>query len=182
MIRKARFPLRDQSGAALVVALIMLICLTVIALASSLTSIFEIKLSGNKRGSTDAFFTADGGIQAVLPTITNFNTSTGYIAVADTSTLPQPLRSESIDQKFTNPTFSLPSGITFTDQPTVTIYHTKKEGAPRGSGFSATGSYDFAYFVIDSVGRDQLEVAALKSNSEVVEKVVRLLPTLQGGN
>jgi Tfp pilus assembly protein PilX len=178
MIIKANFPLRDQSGAALVIALIMIIVLTVIALASSFTSIFEIKLSGNKRGSTDAFFTADGGIQAVLPTITNFDTSS-YGLVADTSTLPEGLPSESINLKFSTPTFS---GVNFTLPPVVTIYHSTKTGAPRGLGFSATGNYDYAYYIIDSVGKDQMDMAVLKSKCEVREKVVRLLPTLQGGN
>jgi Tfp pilus assembly protein PilX len=181
MIRKANFPSSDQSGAALVIALIMLICLTVIALASSLTSTFEIKLSGNKRGSTNAFFTADGGIQAVLPTITNFSTSS-YVAVTNTGTLPEAIRPESIDSQFSNPTLSLPTGVSFTLPPVVTIYHSTKTGAPRGSGFSATGSYDYAYYIIDSVGQDQIDMALLKSNCQLREKVVRLLPTLQGGN
>jgi Tfp pilus assembly protein PilX len=181
MIIKANFPSRDQSGAALVVALIMLICLTVIALASNLTSIFEIKLSGNKRGSTDAFYTADGGIQAALSTLTNFSTSS-YVAVPNTSSLPQGLSTESIDSQLTAPALPLPSGVTFTLPPQVTIYHTYKVGAPRGSGFSATGSYDYAYYIIDSIGTDQIELASLKSSCRLTEKVVRLLPTMQGGN
>jgi Tfp pilus assembly protein PilX len=181
MTGKRLHVLKDQSGAALVIALIMIIVLTLIALASSYTSIFEVILSGNKRGTTDAFYTADGGVQAVLSATANFQTSS-YTAVPNTTSLPQALRSESIDQKLSNPVFSFPTGFAFTDRPDVTIYHTTRSGAPRGSGFSASGSYDFVYYVIDSTGRDQLDASSLKSNCEVAEKVVVLVPTLQGGN
>jgi len=50
MTIKPCFSLNNQSGAALVIALVIMIVLTVIALAATFTSIFEIKLSGNKRG------------------------------------------------------------------------------------------------------------------------------------
>src|SRR4030042_3433767 len=86
--------LRDQSGAAVVIALVMIIVLTVIGLASNFTSIFEIKLSGNKRGSTDAFYTADAGVHAVLSNLGNFNIAVGYTAVG---TLLLDLQNESID-------------------------------------------------------------------------------------
>lgn len=183
MIEKKVFASKDQSGAALVIALIMLIVLTLIALASSYTSIFEIMLSGNKRSTTDAFYAADGGVQAVLPVFSNFSTSS-YTLIPNSSTLPQGLRNESIDSGFSHPIPSYPPGFPgFTNpSPTVTIYHTTRTGAPRGSGFSASGSYDFVYYVIDSTGKDQMDAALLKSNCEVVEKVVVLVPTLQGGN
>ena len=54
MIRRMNF-LKDESGAVLVVALIMMVVLTLIGIAGSFTSIFEIMISGHKRGSTDAF-------------------------------------------------------------------------------------------------------------------------------
>jgi hypothetical protein len=180
--KKAFFALKDQSGAALVIALIMIIVLTLIALASSYTSIFEIMLSGNKRSTTDAFYTADGGVQAVLPVFSNFSTSS-YTLIPNSSTLPQALQNESIDMGFSSPIPSYPPGfVGFTNpSPTVTIYHTTRVGAPRGLGFSASGDYNFAYYIIDSTGRDQID-AGLKSNCEVIEKVVVLVPTLQGGN
>ncbi len=173
--------LNDQSGAALVIALIIMIVLTVIALASSFTSIFEIKLSGNKRGMTDAFYTADGGIQAVLSDITNFNTSS-YTLIPNSGSLPQGLQNESIDTVNSSPTLTLPEGVNFTEDPVVTIYHTTKTGAPRGQHFSATGNYEFSYFIIDSIGRDQIDSGPFPSTCQVREKVVRLIPTDQGGN
>jgi len=164
--------LRDQSGAALVIALVMIIVLTVIGLAANFTSIFEIKLSGNKRGSTDAFYTADGGVQAVLSELTNFNT----VSYSSPATPPDDLQNEPIDSQLTSPTFSLPSGVNFVDPPQLTIYHTTKTGAPRGVGFSATGTIQYQYHIIDCVGRDQTDGSLIRSSSQVREKIVRLVP------
>ena len=73
MTTKQKLILKEQSGVALVIALIMIVVLTVIGLASTLNSTFELRLSGNKRGSTDCFYTADSGIQAAESNIANFN-------------------------------------------------------------------------------------------------------------
>ncbi len=73
MATKADSILKNRSGTALVVALMMIVVLSLIALASSNTSIFESKLSGNKRASTDAFYAADTGISAITTNIANFN-------------------------------------------------------------------------------------------------------------
>jgi type IV pilus assembly protein PilX len=173
--------LRNQSGAALVIALIMMVVLTLIGLASSYTSIFEIKLSGNKRGATDAFYTADGGVQSVKVNLTNFTAPDGYTAV-NPDILPVDLRNESINQRRTNPTFSLPEGVNFSVQPQVVVYHTTTESAPRGLGMSATGNIEYSYYIIDSIGRDQIDSSIIPANCQVREKVVRFIPTSQGGN
>ena len=170
---------KDQSGIALVIALVLMVVLTLIGLASTLSSTFEIKHSGNKRGSTDAFFAADGGAQAVMGTVANFNKS-NFVAIT-TDALPADLRDESVDKKFSSPSLTLPTGVSFTDPPTATVFHTTKSNAPRGLGFGATGNIDYEHFFVDSVGRDQTDTGLLKSNCQVREKVVRLLPTLQGG-
>jgi hypothetical protein len=65
----------------------------------------------------------------------------------------------------------------------IIIYHNSTQsGPPRGLGFSATGNYEFMYYLIDSTGKDQIELSPLKSTCEIQQKVVRLVPTLQGGN
>jgi Tfp pilus assembly protein PilX len=172
---------RNQSGAALVIALVMMIVLTLIGLASTYTSIFEIRLSGNKRGSTDAFYTADGGVQVVKVDLTaNFSAPTGYAAV-NPATLPVDLQNESIDSQRPLPTKTLPAGPSFTFSPTVKIYHTTRVGSPRGLHFSATGNIEYQYYIIDSIGRDQIDSSLIPSNCQAREKVVRLIPT-QGGN
>jgi hypothetical protein len=171
--------LKDQSGVALVIALLMIIILSLIGLASSSSSIFEIKLSANKRGATDAFYTADSGAQSVQANIGNFNPSSGYVAVT-ISSLPVELQTESIDQGFASPNLSLPPGISFNDLPQVAIYHTTKDSVPRGLGFSAV-NFEYSYYIIDSVGRDQMDLNLFKSNCEIRQKIVRVIPTLQGG-
>jgi hypothetical protein len=157
--------LKNQSGVALVIALIMIIVLTVIVLAASLTSIFEIKLAGNKRGSTDAFFGADGGVQIVMADAANFDLPGKY----DASGKYQ----YSANAANPNPTKADP----------IIIYHNSMQtGPPRGFGFSATGNYEFMHFLIESTGRDQVEVSPIKSTCVIQQKAVRLVPTLQGGN
>jgi type IV pilus assembly protein PilX len=178
--KKKKLFLKNQSGAALVIALIMLVVLTVIGIASTLNSTYENQLAGNKRGSTDCFYTAESGIQAPTANIANFNSST-YTLVTNTGGIPQDLRTESIDSQLTSPSLNLSPGVSFQNPPTVTIYHTTVTGAPRGSKFSAVGNYNFAYFIIDSVGCDQLDVPLLSFNCEQKEKIVRLLPTETGG-
>ncbi len=172
--------LRNQCGAALVIALVMIVVLTLIGLASTYTSIFEVKLSGNKRGTTSAFYTAEAGGESVLASISNFMVTGSYKAV-DITKLPEILKKEPIDLKFSSPTLSLPPAVVFSVNPQVTIYHTTRTDAPRGSGQSATGNYEFNHFLVRSVGNDQVDVSLLPSRCEVVEKVVRLLPSSQGG-
>jgi len=161
MSKKMVCPAKDQSGFALVLALIMIVILTLIGLASTYTSIFEMKLSGNKRGTTDAFYAADSGIQVVVANVENFSLPGKYV-----------------DNKY-NP-FTDPKNPNPTKAKVLIQYDTTQEGSPRGSGFSAI-SFEFRHFVIDSKGEDQMDAGLVKSASEIEEKVVRLVPTLQGG-
>ncbi len=63
----------------------------------------------------------------------------------------------------------------------VTITNdTTQEGAPRGYGFSAI-NFEFQHFLIASTGRDQTDLNPIRSTSTIQEKLVRLVPTLQGG-
>jgi hypothetical protein len=162
MGRKNDSLLKDQCGAALVIALIMMIVLTVIGLAASFTSIFETILSGNKRASTTAFYVADGGAQSALSYIQNFSLpgqydTTEHKYVYDKSTNP-------------NPTDAHPIEIT---------YNPSRSGPPRNSKFSATGQYEFMYYEIESKGEDQTDFNPNKANCTVQESVLRLVPTEQ---
>jgi Tfp pilus assembly protein PilX len=176
MDKNSNLVLRNESGAALVVALLMIVVLSLIGLASSSTSTFEIRLSGNKRGATDAFYSADAGLQSVMGNIANFSCDENPTPPA----LPAELATENIDLKNTNPTFTLPSGYSFRDQPQVTIYHTTATKVPRGVGMSAI-AFQYNYYIIDSTGEDQMDLSLIRSNCEIREKIVRILPTLQGG-
>ena len=148
---------KNQSGVALVIAMIMIIVMTVIVLAASLTSIFEIKLAGNKRGSTDAFFAADSGVEVVKANIENFDLPGKYVG-----------------NKY-DP-FTDPSNPNPTKAQALVTYISAQSGAPRGSGYSATGNYEFSHYIIESTGQDQTESSTVKSTCKILEKVVRLVP------
>jgi hypothetical protein len=155
---------KDESGVALVVALILMIVLTLIGLASTFSSTYEIKLSGNKRGSTDAFYAADSGVQVTTANIKNFDLPGQYLdgkynPFADNNN-PNP-----------NPTLA-----------SVIIQHCGNQtGAPRGFGMSAT-QVNYEHYMIESSGEDQIELNPIRSKCVIEEKVVRMVPTLQGGS
>jgi hypothetical protein len=168
MSMKLKSILTNQSGAALVIALIIMIVLTLIGLASTFTSTFEIRLSGNKRGSTDAFYATETGIQATLANSANFTTSS-YTLIPNSGSLPADLRNESIDKRLTAPVLSLPAGVNFNDPPRVTIYHSSRGG---GAGTGTQGGIIPDTYIIDSVGRDQIGAGLSRSTSELREKWV----------
>jgi Tfp pilus assembly protein PilX len=154
------FILKNQSGAALVVALIMMVVLTLIGLASIFSSTFEVKISGNKRCSTNAFYGADSGIQVVLARVENFNPNS-----YDSGTLKY---SPFTDTNNINPT----------NAKVTNTFVSTQQGAPRGYGFSAI-NFEFEHFMVESTAYSCPVPAA--SASTVQDKVVRLVPTLQGG-
>jgi PilX N-terminal len=163
---KNRFDLlrTDQSGVALVIALILMIVLTLIGLASTFSSTYEIKLSGNKRGSTDAFYAADSGAQVVVANIKNFDLPGQYIADKY-----DPFK----DKNNPNPN---PTNAAVNIQ-----HYSNQSGAPRGFGMSAT-QVNYEHYMIQSSGEDQIELNPIRSKCIIEEKVVRMVPTLQGGS
>lgn len=163
MFNKKLSLIKNQKGMAMVLALIMIIVLTLIGLASTFTSTFEIKLSGNKRGITDAFYSADSGVQVVMANIENFDLPGKY------------------ENNKYNP-FKDPNNSNPTQAKVEITYIPSQQGPPKGLGFSATGNYEFNYYLIESTGYDQSEISPMKSKCTIQQKVVRLIPTLQGGN
>jgi len=139
---KADKILRDQSGAALVMALMMMVVLTLIGISSTLTSTFESRLSGGKRGSSNAFYASDSGIQVTVANVANFDLLEKYV-----------------DNKY-DP-FKDPNNPNPTNAKVLIL--------------------DFEYFLIESTGEDQSDLAPLRQTCMIEEKVVRLVPTLQGG-
>ena len=162
MIKKINF-LKDESGAVLVIALIMMVIFTMIGIAGSFTSIFEIIISGHKRGSTNAFYAADSGVQVVVANVDNFDLTGKYV--------------NNTYNPFTDPNNPNPTNARMT-----ITYDTVQQGSPRGLGFSATGNYEFKHYMMESTGQDQTELSSNKSTCTIEQKVVRIVPTLQGGN
>lgn len=152
--------LNDQSGAALVIALLMMVVLTLIGLASTFTSTFEIKLSGNKRGSTNAFYSADSGVQVVTSDYNNF-TLPGKYDIGNTYHY-------SLDPANLNPT-----------KADIVILHdttrTDCRGMQLGSGF------DCLRYTIDSKGQDQVDLSPIKSTTTVRQRIVYPVSTMGGG-
>ena len=61
----------------------------------------------------------------------------------------------------------------------VTVgYDPTQKGAPRGKGISAL-HFNFDHYLITSKGHTS--VASLSASSEIQEKVIKLVPTAQGG-
>jgi hypothetical protein len=148
--------LRKQSGTALVVALIMMVVITLIALASSYTSIFEIAISGNKRGKTNAFFQADGCINELASSPATFDLDLAHFVplVPNTTSI------------YNSPPTSCGSG-------SVTAF-LNQSGAPRGGGWGTGTTY--SYFLINCTGPDKAGSAAI---AKAREDIMRLLPTDQ---
>jgi hypothetical protein len=181
MKRRPPRVLNDQSGYALVIALMMMVVLTLLGIAAMSSSTVETQLSGNKRGATNALYTADASAQSVLASIGNFALDDGTkFKNVDISKLPADLKDEPIDKSYSSPSFPLPSGVTFKNNPQVNIYHLTQKNAPRGAGFSAI-NFGFEHLLIDSVGKDQVAAASNGSTCQIRERVVSIVPTSQGG-
>jgi Tfp pilus assembly protein PilX len=158
---KSKKVLKDQSGTVLVIALMMMVILTLIVISATSTAIIESRLSGNKRTSTVAFYAADSGIQVATANTTNFNLSEKYV-----------------DNKYN--IFTDPENPNPTNAKVVIEHDASQDGPPRGTGMSAI-NFEFEHYVIGSTGQDQTESGLPKSTCTVEEKVIRLLPTQQGG-
>lgn len=169
MVMKRNFILKNQTGAALVIALIMMIVLTLVGLASTLTSTFEMKISGNKKGSTSAFYASESGIQILTVNIQNFAASN--CTHLDPSTgwkCYDPFNDK--NNPNLNPTRAAAN----------IAYYASNTGAPRGAGVSAT-NFGFQHFGITSKAWDSADVSTNPSGCQLEERVVRLIPTQEGG-
>lgn len=139
--------LKNESGMALVVSLIIMIVLTLIGLTSIFTSTFETMLSGEKRRSTDAFYGADSGANVIVLRYQNFVPGrTNY-------------------NPFTDPANSNPTNVVAKiDSDSLKI------GPPEGESFNN----DFAYFWVESRGDDRTG-AGIRSTCTVNLNVYRVL-------
>jgi Tfp pilus assembly protein PilX len=178
MTAKMSIILRNQSGAALVIALIMIIVITLIALASSYTSLFEIKIAGNKRGLTDAFYAAETGINVITsnPTV---SFSPAYYPT------PMPPTTTSTNS---NPFNNLPSPFNNLANQNPAIFVTgsitnisNQSGPPRGGGYSAV-NVSYAYFQIQCTGTDSAVggvIGVSGAQTTVQEDVIEVIPIAQ---
>jgi Tfp pilus assembly protein PilX len=66
---------QSQQGAALIIAVMILLILTVLGIYAVTTSTLETKIAGNERVLKDAFYAADGGVDYGRHVIESFLTS-----------------------------------------------------------------------------------------------------------
>lgn len=71
--------LNNERGVALVIALIILIVLTFIGISSISSSVFEVKISGNERAGSSAFYAAEGGVGVGISRIPDLTAYSGTI-------------------------------------------------------------------------------------------------------
>jgi type IV pilus assembly protein PilX len=122
--------LRDQRGAVLVIAIVMLLILSVIGIYAMGSSIIEVKISGQKKFYDAAFNDADGGVQFVRAS-NQFGT----------------MASGSADI-----TYSAPSNTGFNF--TATLSYLGNSPPPVGTGTGQRAGFKAHYHRIQSTGRD----------------------------
>ncbi len=159
MTSKINSILKNQSGTSLVVALIMMVVITLIALASSYTSIFEIKISGNQRGKANSFYGADACVNAVQPYAASIDPASFNPIVGDSSTETY--------NPFSNPAIPNPTSATG-----AVLYFKNESGPPRGTGDSAI-HIGYLYYGIDCTGCDTAGSAA---KTVIRQDITRLVP------
>ena len=78
--------LHRQSGAALVVALILLVAITLLALASMNTASLDLIMAGNEQYRSRAFNAAEAGLEQAAHQYTTFTTSGSLSSAGSTAT------------------------------------------------------------------------------------------------
>jgi hypothetical protein len=123
-------------------------------------------MSGNKRGTTDAFYAADTGISAIIayPTL-SFNT-TAFQIQTPTSMQYNPFPFTALN--IPNPTNIASSNASVT-------WYQNLSGPPRGGGYSAV-NVNYAYFQVQCTGNDTQGSGA---QSTIQEEVIEIIPIAQ---
>jgi len=160
----------QQRGAALFTALIMLVALTLLALASLGTSLLELRMSGNEEMAMSAFQSAQAGVDVVIidaiakePKIViargNKGATNCYNVSGCTYTIPEDLIPPPVKSNFSK----------------LTITQTDDLGpAPRSRRFSTSAKlFSAAYFEVES----RFDKSAVgQGQATIVEGFLHLLP------
>ena len=77
MLRNSSF--KNQDGVAFVAALLMMLILTFIGLASVSSTVFEAKISGNERSGSAAFYATSAGVQVGISRIPDITAYSGTL-------------------------------------------------------------------------------------------------------
>ncbi|MFZ3089485.1 MAG: PilX N-terminal domain-containing pilus assembly protein [Nitrospirota bacterium] len=82
--------LKNEKGAALLMALIMLLLLTLIGFAAITTSSVEVQISGNQRLANTAIYAAEAAIESIRQELSNCSTAEVITLTNATSASPNP--------------------------------------------------------------------------------------------
>jgi type IV pilus assembly protein PilX len=137
------FPARHQSGAALIIGLLLLLVLTVLAISGMSTSTLELQMAGNQQYSERAFQAADTAIEtAVSCGLYNTNIPTEAAACPAASVDP----SDSYD---------------------FILYFEPDGGATAvpGGGYSLGSGFQAYHFIVDATGTSGRGATARHSQS-----------------
>jgi hypothetical protein len=159
--------LRSQQGAALIIAIMILLLLTILGIYAVTTSTLETKIAGNERILKDAFYGADGGIDCsrmvialfitqqnpTLPSRTSVNSQTNFRDEVLGTTAVSPLPFVNFDYQYVGSNTSAK----------ITVDRLRVED-PEG------GSHDWAhpvsekqtsiYYSLDSVSQESIAGAS----------------------
>jgi Tfp pilus assembly protein PilX len=126
--------LRNQQGAALVIAVMILLILTVIGIYAVTTSTLETKITGFHKWHVEAFYAADAGIDYAMAQCTFGTVTTGTPYT----------HSESADDR---PKFD------------VTVTYRGETLPPVGSGTGTRAGFMAHHYLIHSEGEDEHDIA-----------------------
>ena len=151
LLAKGRAPLGRQSGAALVVGLLLLLVLTILAISGMTTATLELQMAGNEQYQERAFQSAESGIEQAIDAGI-YTTDPAAIAtqyIDPNSIDPVPIRGQGRQIANCADQDTAPSGqceyfIRFDQAAGITP-------VPTGGNSLGTGLQAY-HFVIDSVG------------------------------
>jgi len=135
MIKRMRiFGPHSQEGAALIIAVLILLILTVIGIFAVTTSTMDTKITGYHKWHVEAFYAADAGLDYTVATYPYGNMHYG------------------------NPTWSFSN----TQPPifAVTATYLEETPPPVGSGTGVRAGFKMHHYRTNSAGKDQAEIAS----------------------
>ena len=147
---------RGQSGAALVVGLLLLLVLTILAISGMTTASLEMLMAGNEQYQERAFQAADSAVErAIITGVYNTNiTVGGYTPSGDPNLPPTPTRGTGV----TGCVQSIPEGAgAATDSTDCYEYFVRFDELSGttpvpGGGYSLGTGFNAYHFVVDSFG------------------------------
>lgn len=140
---------RQQSGAALVVGLLLLLVLTLLAISGMTTASLELQMAGNEQYQKRAFHAADAGVeQAIAAGIYNTNVNVGtYDNPAAVNPVPDRGTGRPIER-------CADTGAADAEQCEYFMRFDQQSGQTvvPGGGYSIGTGFEAYHFVIDSYG------------------------------